>query len=47
VQPQFPGLDQITLQLPVYTLPAGKKAVTIQISTPATGQTVSYELDSN
>jgi uncharacterized protein (TIGR03437 family) len=47
VQPQFPGLDQITLQLPVYTLPAGKKTVTIQISTPATGQTVSYELDSN
>jgi uncharacterized protein (TIGR03437 family) len=47
VQPQYPGLDQITLQLPAYTLPAGKKTVTIQIAAPSTGQTVSYEMDSN
>ena len=47
VQPQYPGLDQITLQLPAYTLPAGKKTVTIQIAAPSTGQTVSYEVDSN
>jgi uncharacterized protein (TIGR03437 family) len=47
VQPQYPGLDQITLLLPAYTLPAGKKTVTIQIAAPSTGQTVSYEMDSN
>jgi uncharacterized protein (TIGR03437 family) len=47
VQPQYPGLDQITLQLPAYTLPAAKKTVTIQISAPSTGQTVSYEMDAN
>lgn len=47
IQPQFPGLDQITLQLPGYTLPAGKKTVTVQITAPATGQTVFYEIDSN
>jgi uncharacterized protein (TIGR03437 family) len=47
VQPQYPGLDQITLQLPAYTLPAGKKTVTLQITAPSTGQTLSYEIDSN
>lgn len=47
VQPQYPGLDQITLLLPAYTLPAGKKTVTVQITAPSTGQTVSYEVDSN
>jgi uncharacterized protein (TIGR03437 family) len=47
VQPQYPGLDQITLLLPAYTLPAGKKTVTIQIASPSTGQTLSYEMDSN
>ncbi len=47
VQPQYPGLDQITLQLPAYTLPAGKKTVILQITAPSTGQTVGYEMDSN
>lgn len=47
VQPQYPGLDQITLQLPPYTLPAGRKTATIQIGAPSTGQTVSYQIDSN
>ena len=47
VQSQYPGLDQITVQLPAYTLPAGKKTVTIQISAPSTGQTLSYEVNSN
>ena len=47
VQSQYPGLDQITVQLPAYTLPAGRKTVTIQIGVPSTGQTVSYEIASN
>jgi uncharacterized protein (TIGR03437 family) len=47
VQSQYPGLDQITLQLPAYTLPAGKTTATIQISAPSTGQTLSYEVSSN
>ena len=47
VQPQYPGLDQITLQLPAYTLPAGKKTATIQIAAPSTGQSLTYEVDSN
>jgi len=47
VQPQYPGLDQITVQLPNYTLPAGKTTATIQIGAPSTGQTVSYEMASN
>jgi uncharacterized protein (TIGR03437 family) len=47
VQSQYPGLDQITLQLPAYTLPAGKQTVTIQISAPSIGQTLSYEVNSN
>ncbi len=47
VQPQYPGLDQMTIQLPAYTLPADKKTVTIQITAPSTGQTVTYEINSN
>jgi hypothetical protein len=35
------------VQLPAYTLPAGGKTVTIQIAAPSTGQSVSYEMDSN
>ena len=42
VQPQYPGLDQITLQVPQYTLPAGASVVTFQIAAPATGQVLSY-----
>ncbi len=44
VQPQYPGLDQITLRLPQYTLPAGERSIAIQITAPATGQTVRYRL---
>jgi uncharacterized protein (TIGR03437 family) len=47
VQSQYPGLDQITVQLPAYTLPAGKTTATIKISAPSTGQTLSYEVNSN
>jgi uncharacterized protein (TIGR03437 family) len=47
VQPQYPGLDQIDLQLPKYTLATGQSAVTVQISAPATGQTLSYSLPAN
>ena len=45
VQPQYPGLYQITLQLPQYTLTQGQSLVTFQISAPATGQTLNYSLD--
>src|SRR5271157_539612 len=44
VQPQYPGLDQITVQMPHYTLPPGQSVVTLQIAAPATGQTLSYQL---
>jgi uncharacterized protein (TIGR03437 family) len=47
VQPQYPGLDQIVLQVPKYTLAAGQSVVTIQISAPATGQTLSYSLNAD
>jgi uncharacterized protein (TIGR03437 family) len=47
VQPQYPGLDQITLQMPKYTLSQGQSLVTFQIATPATGQTLRYDLDAN
>jgi uncharacterized protein (TIGR03437 family) len=43
-QPSFPGFDQLTLQLPQYALPAGAGAVTVQITAPATGQVLRYEL---
>jgi hypothetical protein len=45
VQPQYPGLYQITLQLPQYTLAQGQSLVTFQITAPATGQTLRYDLD--
>ena len=44
VQPQYPGLDQITLQMPKYTLAPGQSLVTLQITAPATGQTLRYDL---
>jgi uncharacterized protein (TIGR03437 family) len=45
VQPQYPGLYQITLQLPQYTLTQGQSLVSFQITAPATGQTLRYDLD--
>ena len=47
VQSQYPGLDQINVQIPAYTLPSDKKTATIQISAPSAGQTISYELAAN
>jgi len=43
-QPQFPGLDQMILILPKYTLPAGKRTVTLEITAVGTGQSVRYEV---
>jgi uncharacterized protein (TIGR03437 family) len=47
VQPQYPGLDQLTLKLPNYTLKPGKSTATVQITAPATGQTLRYEISAN
>jgi len=47
VQPQYPGLYQITMQVPKYTLPAGQALVTIQIAAPTTGQILRYSLNAN
>lgn len=47
VQPSYPGIDQINLQLPNYTLPAGTTSVTVQFSAPAANQTVAYQLSAN
>jgi uncharacterized protein (TIGR03437 family) len=44
VQPQYPGIDQMNVQLPNYTLPTGKATVTIRINAPTANQTVTYEL---
>ena len=44
VQPQYPGLDQVNLKLPSYTLTAGQSSVTFQITAPSTGQTLSYTI---
>jgi uncharacterized protein (TIGR03437 family) len=44
IQPQSPGLDQITLQLPKYTLQSAATTVTIQITAPTTGKTVKYDV---
>jgi uncharacterized protein (TIGR03437 family) len=46
VQPQYPGLDQITLQLPKYTLAPGEHTATIQVTAPSTGQVVRYVVES-
>ena len=46
VQPQYPGLDQITVTLPQYKLPPGASTATVQIAVPATGQMLQYELNS-
>ncbi len=42
-QPQYPGLDQIVLQLPQYVLPAGKTTATFAIRAPSVSQTETYE----
>jgi uncharacterized protein (TIGR03437 family) len=47
VQPTYPGIDQINLQLPNYTLPAGTNSVTVQISAPSANQTITYQLNAN
>ena len=47
VQPTYPGIDQINLQLPNYTLPAGTNTVTVQIGAPSANQTVTYQLNAN
>jgi uncharacterized protein (TIGR03437 family) len=44
IQPQSPGLDQINLVLPKFTLPSNAATVTIQIAVPATGSVVAYEV---
>jgi uncharacterized protein (TIGR03437 family) len=44
VQPQYPGLDQISIQLPKYTLGPGKTTASLQIVAASTGQIVRYEL---
>jgi uncharacterized protein (TIGR03437 family) len=46
VQPQYPGLDQITLRLPQYTLAAGETTAKFQIIAPSAGQTLRYEINS-
>jgi len=43
VQPQYPGLDQITIQLPAYTANPNNAA---NLSISAGGQTVNYSLPS-
>ena len=42
VQPQSPGVDQINIVLPAYTLRAGERAITLDITATATGQTIRY-----
>jgi uncharacterized protein (TIGR03437 family) len=44
IQPQSPGLDQLTLQLPKYTLLSTATTVTIQITAPTTGKVLNYEI---
>ena len=46
VQPQYPGMDQITVTLPKYTLSEGKSTASIVITSPATGQVLRYEINS-
>lgn len=45
VQPSYPGIDQINLQLPKYTLAAGANTVTVQFNVPSANQTVTYQLN--
>jgi uncharacterized protein (TIGR03437 family) len=47
VAPSYPGIDQINLQLPNYTLPAGTNSVTVQFIAPTANQTVTYQLSAN
>jgi uncharacterized protein (TIGR03437 family) len=44
-QPQFPGLDQITFQLPRYSLSPGASTGQVQITATSTGQVVPYRLN--
>jgi uncharacterized protein (TIGR03437 family) len=44
VQPQYPGIDQMNLQMPAYKLAAGQSTVTVQFSAPSASQTVSYQV---
>jgi uncharacterized protein (TIGR03437 family) len=46
VQPQYPGMDQITVTLPKYTLSEDKSTASIVINSPATGQVLRHELNS-
>ncbi len=45
-QPQYPGLDEIVLQLPQYTVPSVKQTATFAITAPSVSQTVAYEVPS-
>jgi uncharacterized protein (TIGR03437 family) len=45
VQPTYPGIDQINLTVPKYTLPAGTNTVTVQVSAPSANQTITYQLN--
>jgi uncharacterized protein (TIGR03437 family) len=46
LQPQYPGFDQIVLQLPQYTLPAGQTTANFVITAPSAGQTLHYSINS-
>jgi uncharacterized protein (TIGR03437 family) len=46
-QSQFPGIDQMNVQIPNYTLPQGKTTATIQFTAPTANQTVTYEVPAN
>ena len=43
-QPDYPGLDEIVLRLPQYSLPANKKTATFVINAPSGAQSVTYEV---
>jgi uncharacterized protein (TIGR03437 family) len=47
VSPEFPGIDQINLKLPNYTLASGQNSITIQFTAPTANQTVTYTLPAN
>jgi len=46
LQPQYPGSDQIVLQLPQYTLPMGQTSDNFVITAPSVGQTLHYTINS-
>jgi uncharacterized protein (TIGR03437 family) len=47
LQPSYPGIDQINLQLPAYTLPPEANSVSIQITAPGANQAVAYQIPAN